>query len=111
MSTIDLLKLEIEREEALLAKETKQVEEMEKNAKRAEVERKRQAKNVSMLTFAPLVVELLISSRNTPPCAVSMNSHSNELKEAQPRSLLRPVSTATRLYTMYVDEMSLMAIP
>ncbi|KAL1992775.1 hypothetical protein VTN49DRAFT_3531 [Thermomyces lanuginosus] len=45
MSTIDLLKLEIEREEALLAKETKQVEEMEKNAKRAEMERKRQAKN------------------------------------------------------------------
>ncbi|EEA22613.1 hypothetical protein TMatcc_001458 [Talaromyces marneffei ATCC 18224] len=44
-NTIDLLKLEIEREEALLAKETKYVEEMEKNAKKAEVERKRQMKN------------------------------------------------------------------
>lgn len=45
-NTIDLLKLEIEREEALLAKETKYVEEMEKNAKKAEVERRRQMKNV-----------------------------------------------------------------
>jgi kinetochore protein Fta7 len=45
-NSIDLLKMEVEREEALLAKETKQVEEMEKNAKRAESERKRQMKNV-----------------------------------------------------------------
>lgn len=45
-NTIDLLKLEIEREEALLSKETKYVEEMEKNAKKAEVERRRQMKNV-----------------------------------------------------------------
>ncbi|GAM37584.1 hypothetical protein TCE0_024r07624 [Talaromyces pinophilus] len=44
-NTIDLLKLEIEREEALLAKETKYVEELEKNAKKAEVERRRQMKN------------------------------------------------------------------
>lgn len=43
----DLLKAEIEKEEALLAKETKQLQEMEKNAKRAEAERKRQLKNVS----------------------------------------------------------------
>ncbi|KAL1982144.1 hypothetical protein VTN96DRAFT_8319 [Rasamsonia emersonii] len=42
---IDLLKMEIAKEEALLAKETKQLEEMEKNAKRAEAERKRQMKN------------------------------------------------------------------
>ncbi|KAL1966109.1 hypothetical protein VTN77DRAFT_4857 [Rasamsonia byssochlamydoides] len=44
-NSIDLLKMELEKEEALLAKETKQLEEMEKNAKRAEAERKRQMKN------------------------------------------------------------------
>ncbi|GAQ06537.1 hypothetical protein ALT_3858 [Aspergillus lentulus] len=43
--SIDLLKAEIEREETLLAKETKQLQEMEKNANRAEAERKRQMKN------------------------------------------------------------------
>ncbi|GES57079.1 kinetochore protein fta7 [Aspergillus terreus] len=43
--SIDLLKTEIEKEEAMLAKETKQLHEMEKNAKRAEAERKRQLKN------------------------------------------------------------------
>ncbi|KAL2872742.1 uncharacterized protein BJX67DRAFT_340252 [Aspergillus lucknowensis] len=43
--SIDLLKNEIAKEEALLAKETKQLQEMEKNAKRAEAERKRQMKN------------------------------------------------------------------
>jgi kinetochore protein Fta7 len=47
--SIDLLKAEIEREETLLAKETKQLQEMEKNANRAEAERKRQMKNVSPL--------------------------------------------------------------
>jgi kinetochore protein Fta7 len=47
-NTIDLLKLEIEREDALLARELKQVEEMEKNAKKAETERKRQMKNVRL---------------------------------------------------------------
>lgn len=45
-NSVDLLKAEVEREEALLAKETKQLEELEKNAKRAEAERKRQMKNV-----------------------------------------------------------------
>ncbi|KAH8705710.1 CENP-Q, a CENPA-CAD centromere complex subunit-domain-containing protein [Talaromyces proteolyticus] len=44
-NAIDVLKMEIEREEALLTKETKYVEEMEKNAKKAEVERRRQMKN------------------------------------------------------------------
>ncbi|EED15498.1 conserved hypothetical protein [Talaromyces stipitatus ATCC 10500] len=44
-NTVDLLKMEIEREEALLAKELKYVEEMEKNAKKAEIERRRQMKN------------------------------------------------------------------
>lgn len=47
--SIDLLKTEIEKEEAMLAKETKQLLEMEKNAKRAEAERKRQLKNVYYL--------------------------------------------------------------
>lgn len=44
--SIALLKAEVEREEALLARDTKQLQEMEKNAKRAETERKRQMKNV-----------------------------------------------------------------
>ncbi|PYH90789.1 hypothetical protein BO71DRAFT_412325 [Aspergillus ellipticus CBS 707.79] len=42
--SIDLLKTEVEKEEALLAKEKKQLQEMEKNAKRAETDRKRQSK-------------------------------------------------------------------
>ncbi|KAI9373883.1 CENP-Q, a CENPA-CAD centromere complex subunit-domain-containing protein [Aspergillus egyptiacus] len=43
--SIDLLDNEIAKEEALLARETKQLHEMERNAKRAEAERKRQMKN------------------------------------------------------------------
>ncbi|KAJ5123883.1 CENP-A-nucleosome distal centromere subunit CENP-Q [Penicillium bovifimosum] len=43
--SVDLLKAEIAKEEALLAKETKALQEMDKNAKRAEAERKRQTKN------------------------------------------------------------------
>ncbi|KAL4803586.1 CENP-Q, a CENPA-CAD centromere complex subunit-domain-containing protein [Aspergillus unguis] len=43
--SIDLLNNEIAKEEALLARETKQLQEMEKNARRAEAERKRQMKN------------------------------------------------------------------
>jgi kinetochore protein Fta7 len=50
--SIDLLNNEIAKEEALLARETKQLQEMEKNAKRAEAERKRQMKNVYWLTTA-----------------------------------------------------------
>lgn len=49
MDSINLLKAEIAREEGVLAKETKQLREMEKNAKRAEAERKRQMKNVSVV--------------------------------------------------------------
>ncbi|KAJ5175864.1 uncharacterized protein N7482_001741 [Penicillium canariense] len=41
----DLLKTEIAKEEALLTDEKKSLEEMDKNAKRAEAERKRQMKN------------------------------------------------------------------
>lgn len=44
--SVDLLKAEIAKEEALLASETKSLQEMDKNAKRAESERKRQTKNV-----------------------------------------------------------------
>jgi kinetochore protein Fta7 len=44
--SVDLLKAEIAKEEALLAGETKSLQEMDKNAKRAEAERKRQTKNV-----------------------------------------------------------------
>ena len=44
--SVDLLKAEIAKEEALLASEKKSLQEMDKNAKRAEVERKRQTKNV-----------------------------------------------------------------
>lgn len=52
----ELLKAEVEKEEALLAKETKQLQEMGKNAKRAETERKRQMKNVRLtLAMEPRV--------------------------------------------------------
>lgn len=44
--SVDLLKAEIAKEEALLAGETKSLQQMDKNAKRAEAERKRQTKNV-----------------------------------------------------------------
>ncbi|KAL2832998.1 CENP-Q, a CENPA-CAD centromere complex subunit-domain-containing protein [Aspergillus cavernicola] len=43
--SIDLLDNEIAKEEVLLARETKHLQEMEKNAKRAEADRKRQMKN------------------------------------------------------------------
>lgn len=55
-SSIDLLQAEIDKEEALLAKETKQLEEMEKNAKAAESERKRQMKNVCLARIRTLAV-------------------------------------------------------
>lgn len=45
--SIGLLKAEITKEEAQLADEKKSLQEMDKNAKRAEAERKRQMKNVS----------------------------------------------------------------
>lgn len=50
----DLLKAEIAREEALLASETKSLQEMDKNAKRAEAERKRQMKSVCNESFLDL---------------------------------------------------------
>lgn len=48
--SIDLLKAEIAKEEALLADEKKSLQEMDKNAKRAMAERKRQMKNVCRLS-------------------------------------------------------------
>jgi len=44
--SIDLLKTEIAKEEALLDREKKSLHEMDKNAKRAEAERKRQMQKV-----------------------------------------------------------------
>lgn len=44
--SIDLLKTETAKEEALLEDEKQALQEMDKNAKRAEAERKRQMKNV-----------------------------------------------------------------
>jgi len=65
--SIELLKAEIEKEETLLAKETKQLHDMEKNAKRAESERKRQMKNVRLALALEMMELRLISSfrRNT----------------------------------------------
>lgn len=54
--SIGLLKAEIEKEEALLVKETKQLHDMEKNAKRSESERKRQMKNVRLALALEMVV-------------------------------------------------------
>jgi hypothetical protein len=44
--SVDLLKAEIAKEEAALVRDKKALQEMDKNAKRAEAERKRQTKNV-----------------------------------------------------------------
>ncbi len=64
--SIDLLNNEITKEEALLAKETKQLQEIEKNAKRAGTERKRQMKNVCCLQRLNILELRLINDRNTP---------------------------------------------
>jgi hypothetical protein len=72
----DLLRAEIAKEEALLADEKQSLQEMERNAKRAEVERKRQMKNVganihrrhkSYRFFSDIVI-----FRNTLSCASLM---------------------------------------
>jgi hypothetical protein len=55
--------MEIEKEEALLAQETKYVDEMEKNAKKAEAERRRQMKNV----FIPWILFLLVEGYSCLP--------------------------------------------
>lgn len=64
--SIDVLKSEIEKEEALLNKETKALQEMYKNARSADAERKRQMKNVrrsqQSLTDIELPTDLFSSS-------------------------------------------------
>jgi kinetochore protein Fta7 len=45
-NSVDLLRAEIKREESELAREVSQLGELEKNAKAAKAERKRQSKNV-----------------------------------------------------------------
>lgn len=65
--SIGLLKAEVEKEEALLARETKQLQEMEKNAKRAETERKRQMKNASLTSVVEwfeIATNLLVSQEH-----------------------------------------------
>jgi hypothetical protein len=68
----DLLRAEIAKEEALLAEEKQSLQEMERNAKRAEVERKRQMKNVGANIHerhksCRFLSDLAIF-RNTPSC-------------------------------------------
>lgn len=86
--SIDLLDNEIAKEEALLAKETKQLQEMEKNAKRAETERKRQMKNVCCLPRLNILELWLINDRNTPSYGRSRTVLVN--KSGPPPSLLSP---------------------
>jgi hypothetical protein len=81
--SVDLLKAEIAKEEALLASETKSLEEMDKNAKRAEAERKRQTKNVCDGLCMYLDLTLNFGLRNTQ-CFGSW------IRFLEPRTLHRP---------------------
>lgn len=63
--SVDLLQAEIAKEEALLASEIKSFQEMEKNAKRAESERKRQNKNVCDGRILEIEWMLMSTHRNT----------------------------------------------
>jgi len=70
--SVDLLKAEIAKEEALLAAETKSLQEMDKNAKRAEAERKRQTKNVcSKIHLASKCDGLICYDCRNTPCSDS----------------------------------------
>lgn len=73
----DLLRAEIAKEEALLAQEKQSLQEMERNAKRAEVERKRQMKNVGANTHGRHKSCRFLSDtdlfRNTLSCASLTN--------------------------------------
>jgi hypothetical protein len=68
-----LLRAEIAKEEALLAEEKQSLQEMERNAKRAEVERKRQMKNVGANILGRHIscrfISDIVSFRNTLSCA------------------------------------------
>lgn len=63
--SIDLLRSEVAKEEALLASEKKALQEMDKNAKRAEAERKRQMKNVRKAFQIKSTSSLTIYYRST----------------------------------------------
>jgi hypothetical protein len=63
--SIDLLRSEIAKEEALLASEKKALHEMDKNAKRADAERKRQMKKVRELLHMEITSELTLFFRST----------------------------------------------
>lgn len=65
--SIDLLKSEIAKEEALLASEKKALQEMDKNAKRADAERKRQIKKVRELLYIKRTFDLTVSAG--APCS------------------------------------------
>lgn len=78
----DLLRAEIVKEEALLAEEKLSLQEVEKNAKRAEAERKRQMKNVCAKSCSSDGSLQLFSCnsdisvfRNTLSCASLTSSH------------------------------------
>lgn len=104
-NTIDLLKLEIEREEALLAKETKYVEEMEKNAKKAEIERRRQMKNVrspSSGRFERIILKFAGVYRNTPFYDISMIILVTTMNHHLPHRLWLSINLRSRLlYARY----------
>ncbi|KKK14231.1 hypothetical protein P175DRAFT_0441148 [Aspergillus ochraceoroseus IBT 24754] len=72
MDSIDILKNEIAKEEALLARESKELHEMEKNAKRAETERKRQMKNASSI-LNPRVIRIGINKLQEHPILRQLN--------------------------------------
>ena len=76
----ELLKAEVEKEEALLAKETKQLQEMEKNAKRAETERKRQMENVRLTLAVELQEYLRLTIRSKEHAVLR---HLDDLPESQ----------------------------
>ena len=52
INSVDILRVEIKREEAELARDKSQLEELEKSAKAAKTERKKQSKNVCRLFVA-----------------------------------------------------------
>lgn len=78
---IDLLKAEIEKEEALLAQETSQLQEMEKNAKRAESERKRLMKNVSLRDISDYLHILIFLKEH--PVLRTLNDGPQEKSQGQ----------------------------
>lgn len=83
--SVDLLKAEIAKEEALLARETKSLQEMDKNAKRAEAERKRQTKNVCSRLSRFKMDWLMFYDRRNTPCSDSW-MHFLELRILGPLS-------------------------